>query len=631
MRPRFFAPALLAAALSLISVPGAKAAGDYPAVLQARARSLSLAHQKEWLNLLHYGWTLTGFHSQVSPGPFFLSPQGRTNAQAELDADLAAFFQDAANPDEQAQCRFPARYAWLDSKLRFNPDKLTPRSCPLLRRWKRKLDAGSVSVVFASAYLDNPSSMYGHTFLLVRHAGRPAGERLLDYAVNYAARADTNNGALFAIDGLTGVFPGRYSAMPYYLKVQEYSNLESRDLWEYRLNLSSGALDRLMDHIWEMRAAVFPYYFFNRNCSYELLPLLDAADPELNLARGWPLYVIPLDTIRRLDSHPGLVARRTYRPSHVSRLLYDRSLLKPGEIKIATSLARRGRGWSALATLSEKDQARTLSSASEYLEYLIDYQKDAAPALLDRQHRIYVALAKTGVVAPQNPVPPPAPPESGHLSGRLNLGYGFLNGRGYEDFSVRPALHDPLDPPRGYAPWSALEMFGLDVRHEDKSNRTYINSLELIHILSLSPLDAWIRKPSWEVSAGLRQAEELGKAPWASQYFGATVGSGAALRIFRLPAVLYALGELDGGAGAAFKDDSRLGPGVSGGLLIEPQSRWRLWADASYWRYVLGNLGGEVRLRAGAALDLSERWSLQLRAQRYGLSRETSLDLVRYF
>ncbi|MDE1976905.1 MAG: DUF4105 domain-containing protein, partial [Elusimicrobia bacterium] len=216
LRPRFFAPALLAAALSLISVPGAKAAGDYPAVLQARARSLSLAHQKEWLNLLHYGWTLTGFHSQVSPGPFFLSPQGRTNAQAELDADLAAFFQDAANPDEQAQCRFPARYAWLDSKLRFNPDKLTPRSCPLLRRWKRKLDAGSVSVVFASAYLDNPSSMYGHTFLLVRHAGRPAGERLLDYAVNYAARADTNNGALFAIDGLTGVFPGRYSAMPYY-------------------------------------------------------------------------------------------------------------------------------------------------------------------------------------------------------------------------------------------------------------------------------------------------------------------------------------------------------------------------------------------------------------------------------
>ncbi|MDE1975849.1 MAG: hypothetical protein KGI84_01150, partial [Elusimicrobia bacterium] len=288
-------------------------------------------------------------------------------------------------------------------------------------------------------------------------------------------------------------------------------------------------------------------------------------------------------------------------------------------------------GWSALATLSEKDQARTLSSASEYLEYLIDYQKDAAPALLDRQHRIYVALAKTGVVAPQNPVPPPAPPESGHLSGRLNLGYGFLNGRGFEDFSVRPALHDPLDPPRGYASWSALEMFGLDVRHEDKSNRTYINSLELIHILSLSPLDAWIRKPSWEVSAGLRQAEELGKAPWASQYFGATVGSGAALRIFRLPAVLYALGELDGGAGAAFKDDSRLGPGVSGGLLIEPQSRWRLWADASYWRYVLGNLGGEVRLRAGAALDLSERWSLQLRAQRYGLSRETSLDLVRYF
>ncbi|HVC08533.1 MAG TPA: DUF4105 domain-containing protein [Elusimicrobiota bacterium] len=192
---------------------------------------------------------------------------------------MAAFSEEAKNPDEQAQCRFPARYAWLDSKLHFDPANLAPRACPLLDRWKQKLSAQSVSVVFASAYLDNPSSMYGHTFLLIHHAGRPADERLLDYAVNYAARADTANGVLFAIDGLAGVFPGRYSAMPYYLKVQEYSNLESRDLWEYRLNLSSATLGRLINHIWEMRSASFPYYFFNRNCSYELLPLLDAADP----------------------------------------------------------------------------------------------------------------------------------------------------------------------------------------------------------------------------------------------------------------------------------------------------------------------------------------------------------------
>jgi len=631
LRPRLFVSALLAAALSSISIPGARAAGDYQAVLQARAGKLSLARDQEWLNLLHYGWTLTGFHSQVSPGPFFISPKGRTDPQAELSADLAAFFKDAKSPDDQAQCRFPARYAWLDSKLHFDPAELAPRACPLLDRWRQKLSAQSVSMVFASAYLDNPSSMYGHTFLLVHHAGRPADERLLDYAVNYAAHADTNDGMLFAVDGLTGVFPGRYSAMPYYLKVQEYANLESRDLWEYQLNLSSAALSRLIDHIWEMRAAVFPYYFFNRNCSYELLPLLNAADPGLDLARGWPLYVIPADTVRLLKSRPGLVAQRTYRPSHVSRMIYDRSRLTPLETAIAGDLARRGSGWKRLAALPAAEEARTLLTSSEYLEYLIDYRKNAAPELLNRQLKTYDALAKTGVVLPENPVPPPTPPESGHLSGRLSLGYGALDGRGFEDFSVRPALHSPLDPPQGYAPWSALEMLGLDLRHENRAGRTYINSLSLIHILSLAPLDPWIKKPSWEITAGLRQAEELGKAPWASQYFGATVGSGAAVKIPGLPAVLYALGELDGGAGAVFRDDGRLGPGASGGVIISLKSRWRLWADASYWRYVLGETGGQVRLRASAALDLSRNWSVQFHAERYGLAHELDASLVRYF
>ena len=631
MRPRLFALALLAAALPAISATRARAAQGYPAVLQARAKELRLARSREWLNLLHYGWTLTGFHSQVSPGPFFLASKGWINSTAEMNADLAAFFEETKNPDDQAQCRFPARYAWLDSELHFDPAKLAPRACPLLDRWKQKLSAQSVSVVFASAYLDNPSSMYGHTFLLVHHSGRPVDERLLDYAVNYAARADTANGILFAVDGLAGVFPGRYSAMPYYLKVQEYSNLESRDLWEYRLNLSSAALGRLMDHIWEMRSASFPYYFFNRNCSYELLPLLDAADPGLNLTRGWPLYVIPPDTVRTLESRPGLVAERTYRPSHLSRMLFDRSRLTPMETAIAGDLAQRGNGWKRLAALPAAQEARTLSASSEYLEYLIDYRKNAAPELLNRQLKTYDALAKTGVVLPENLVPPPAPPESGHLSGRLSLGYGSLDGRGFEDFSVRPALHSPLDPPRGYTPWSALEMLGLDVRHENRADRTYINSLDLIHILSLAPLDPWIKKPSWEIAAGLRQAEELGKAPWASQYFGATIGSGATVKIPGLPAVLYALGELDGGAGAAFRDDCRLGPGASGGVIISPINRWRIWADAAYWRYVLGETGGQVRLRAGAALDLSRNWSVQFHAERYGLAHEISAGLVRYF
>ncbi len=37
---------------------------------------------------------------------------------------------------------------------------------------------------------------------------------------------------------LQGNIRGEYSLMPYYRKVKEYGDLESRDLWEYELALN---------------------------------------------------------------------------------------------------------------------------------------------------------------------------------------------------------------------------------------------------------------------------------------------------------------------------------------------------------------------------------------------------------
>ena len=78
-------------------------------------------------------------------------------------------------------------------------------------------------------------------------------------------------------------FRGRFSTMPYYIKVQEYNNLESRDLWEYPLHLTRPQVDLLVRHLWELGQTSMAYYFFNRNCSYQLLPLLEAAAPDLNI------------------------------------------------------------------------------------------------------------------------------------------------------------------------------------------------------------------------------------------------------------------------------------------------------------------------------------------------------------
>ncbi len=61
---------------------------------------------------------------------------------------------------------------------------------------------------------------------------------LVSYAVNYAATVAGDDNWSYAWKGLTGQYPGEYSLMPYYRKVKEYGDFESRDLWEYELALT---------------------------------------------------------------------------------------------------------------------------------------------------------------------------------------------------------------------------------------------------------------------------------------------------------------------------------------------------------------------------------------------------------
>jgi hypothetical protein len=559
----------------------------------------------------------------VASRSFFLSPRGATDPSAELDATLDAFFKESPDPDKAAQCRFPSRWDWLKRRLSFDPERLPERDCPKFQEFRRLVGTAEISMVFADAYLNNPSSMYGHTFLVARRQGESPKDRLLDTAVNFAADAgDSDNGVLFAVYGLAGVYPGKFSAMPYYLQVQEYNNLESRDLWEYKLNLSSSAVERLVMHLWDLGDATFDYYFFNKNCSWQLMPLLDVAEPSLHLADHWPLYLVPGDTVRRIAEAPGLVAQRRYRPSHVSQLMYHRSLLTKDELKAVEN------GSIASSTPS----ALGLWTASEYLEYQIDYRRNPDPRLLSRQRDVHIAMGQLGAQAPPPDPPPGPPPESGHDTARLGLGAGFQNRSGFQEFSARATLHDFLDSPNGYVPSSSLEMFGLRVRYRDYSNRAWIEALDLVRILSLSPLDPWMKKPSWEVDFGLRNASELGQAPWDSDYFGITLGSGLSLRS-RVAGTetWYALAETDGGAGDIFHHGHRVGLGGTVGVLLEPSKRWRTKLDASYYDYVAGDTRNQGRLRLESNYDLTKDWSLRLRLQSYGIVDEEMLSILHYF
>ena len=584
----------------------------YLAELAERSRSLGLAGRPEWRKLLHYvpDWGGPGVHSLVDSPAFFNAPGGKTDPQAELEATLTSFFHGELKetPEHQhPQCAFVARFAWLDEQLGFDPQRLPRQACKRYREWRAALNAKGLTLVFASAYINSPSSMYGHTLLRVDARDQDERTRLLAYTINFAANTDETNGLIFAVKGLLGGYPGTFSVLPYYLKVREYSDLENRDLWEYELALTEEEVDRVLAHAWELLPAYWAYYFFDENCSYHLLRLIQVARPELDLAGPFRWWALPTDTVRAVTAQPGLTAKATYRPASAT-LIAQRLAAMSGEERSLTkelSLRSIGPNDPKLSALPAGRAAALLETAHDYVEYRRAIGKPDVPAPRELSRELLFARSRVDAPSQAPQVEPPARPDEGHASSRFSLGTGSQAGRDFGELRLRPTYHDILDPDEGYVPGAQTEFFHFAFRHY-REGGTQLESLIPIDLLSLSPRDAFFRSWSWKASAGWRRAlVRDGSRPLLA---AADAGAGAAWGTGGRMA--YAM--LDGGlrAHSRLEHDHALGAGASAGVILDLTPRLRVHGYARVLRQFLGELdtpgsiGLESRLSLGRDLAL---------------------------
>lgn len=597
-----------------------------------------LADDRYWHLLVHYRsrW-FGGVESEADGTAFFLSPDGKFRPEAELDATIAAFFSEvSADPDEQhAQCRFPARFAWVREQLALDLARLPKPSCERFLTWRSRISPASATLIFADAYLANPPSMYGHTFLRLNHETHDRSERLLDYTINYSADTATRNGIVFAIRGLMGGYPGRFSTTPYYIKVQEYTNLESRDLWEYRLSLTPEQLDRLVMHLWELGSTYFDYYFLTQNCSFQLLPLIEIADPTLHLTGSLRPWVIPIDTVRVLLDQPGLVTGVERRPSHMNRMLEKRAGLSWDEMEVAERASTRmdDQVVRRLEAFSTARQAVVLDAAYDYFRYREGFTRGQSSESKRLERRMLLARNQLRVETTESSATRDGvPPHRGHRSGRAGMQFGVTRDSTFQELAIRPAFHDLIGEQKGYLPNSQLEMFHLRVRYDNEDREPYVEELALLTIFSLSPRDQWIRKPSWRIWSGLDLAKELACAPRSCLYYGFVAGRGvsAATQVVGTE-VFYALAEGNIGLGGVFRDRYRVGAGARLGVLMTPTPRWRLRVEGAFTRYPLGDIHSNTDVLVEHGISLMDDVELRMAFQQESSYREGTLGVVVYF
>ena len=472
------------------------------------AQQQKLWQHKTWHDLLHYELeksSPSGYLSQVDDVRFFTAADGKQNPQAELQHTLQAFYLPLADDAQHAQCRFIARFNWLKQQLAEELVNLPQVECKQYNEWRGFVADDQVTLVFPAYHLNSPSSMFGHTLLRLDAADDKHSSDWLSVAVNFGADVSHDDNSLFyAFKGLSGGYPGFFIVEPYFKKIQEYNQKEKRDIWEYPLNLTPQETRRMVEHLWELKEMEFDYYFFDENCSYRLLELLEVARPGIDLTSEYGFSVIPVDTIRSIKA-AGLIDGAHYRPSQVTILenLLQQIKLEHRHYVNALSLDASGIETPAFQVIDAEQQKLILQTAYKYLRYKkTDEARDAQSAATSYQ--LLTALSQTRAADIAHAPSVPSQPEHGHYSKRLNLKLGRENEQNYIEAGVRMAFHSLQDNLQGFLPGAQINMGSLQIRAtEDESVK--LQRLDVVDIFSLTPRTELFDPLSWKILTGLER------------------------------------------------------------------------------------------------------------------------------
>ncbi len=467
---------------------------------QQKAKNQHLSTHKVWQRLFYANKQQI---SDVKYTNFFLSKDGKNNLQAELDITLEKMFTD--NTEDSPQCRFPARTAWLTKTLQIDKNQLAKVNCTAFNDWYQKINPNSMTLIFATDYMGSPGSMFGHTLLRIDPV-KTEGKNLdlFAYALNYAATTPNNeNGMVYAYKGLTGKYPGSYSLMRYFHKTKEYGDLESRDMWEYELDLTPDEVAFLVGHIWEMQNVNFPYYFMDKNCSYAILGLMDLVRPELNLQSKFGLTAVPIETVKAVKK-AGLIKQTKYRPALETQIQTQEKTYGKPFAKMAHKMTLpEVNPQQVLQGQSIENQAKLLELAYDDLYFQHGSKKVKADFSQNRLRELLLLRSQI-IVDKQKPEPirPKYDPTQGHGDKLWGVWLGEIQNKKGVFLHHRVAYHHFSDPQMGYGMGQLTFLDGAIGIYDNKLKFDY---LDVLSVHAINPMTSYKKPYSWGWDFGFQQ------------------------------------------------------------------------------------------------------------------------------
>ncbi len=480
-------------------------------VLEKRRFSKLLLYQTRWLG---------SPQSLVDDPSFFFASDGKTNAASEFHASYLAFqlaSQEALIPSSplaephDPRCRFPGRLEFINRALDlWGIDAIEEGHCPELEKWRQTSKPLGISLGYAAMFPNGPSSMFGHTFLRIQtDDGFDLGQILTDPVINFAAVPTTSNPLAYTILGLFGGFPGYLNAEPMYIKLQQYSNAELRDVWDYELNLTPEQASWVPLAAWDLLNHRVDYFYFDDNCALLMLHLIEVADPTRRLSENYWHWVTPSDTVRTVFDSPGLVRQVRFLPSQQDKFHARLDALPEPARSQLIELIRTDDLGGALAWEAEpKEKAMVLDALVDYID---SSERLAGNATSPRLAGIRSAalsqrsrLGTFGSTQPSIQTPPDLRPEDGHRSHGLGLNIETLIDTNRINFNWRPALKAFGEGGLGFSQRMAITFFDTRVSltlREDDDHKLMLRKFQLVKVQVMSPPTEVAFPLSWFVGA----------------------------------------------------------------------------------------------------------------------------------
>ena len=435
---------------------------------------------------------------------FYLSGNNSNNAEKELLTTIAGFYDTELKDDKNPQCSYIARFNWLSNKLAIDPTTLPAVNCKKYNSWRKNIKPEYTTLIFPTYHLNSPSSMFGHTLLRLDPGIDKGESKWLSVAINFGANPpDGENSLIYAYRGLAGGYPGTFVTDYYYKKIQEYNRIEHRDIWEYRLNLTIEETELMVTHLWELQNIDFDYYFFDENCSYRILELLEVARPGTELTEEFIITAIPIDTVKAIQK-AGMVESLEYRPARATTLSYMLEQVPEQHHETAIQLSKNIETSKnpAFTNLSKDEQRQLIEIAYKYLRYQ-QAEEGRDPAIAKQSFQL-LKLRNTYPKSKNPAVPAPVSPDKGHGSKRTSFALGKRLDNYYGEFGFKMSFHDLEDNEKGFLQGASINIGSLQIRAEENETiRLY--RLDFVDIFSLAPRTQFFKPVAWRVYTGFER------------------------------------------------------------------------------------------------------------------------------